>query len=359
MSKDFDPTSLPLPPTPDISAGQPSVSSTAESSEPPKEEATIPINEPSFEDALDKFFIFSEKVLNYSSNDLLQKLKSEDHNPLLTSLKSYKNAYNISEKTRRASIHKENFAKVYNECRPFFIKATNSQGFNSLKDFMDWLSGSTPKSSSIVIQISEKTKSKIMISAIARVCLRIRNDLDGYAKQALKQDDEDSAMQYRSDPAFQYLQVYVLHLMRLFYFCADITDRNALIGPKLSELESELGVESETEKNNQGGLNDLVHMAAGVAKKIGVKGIPDNFNANSNHLKEALSEMSKNPQVTETLKTLMSGIDFHNPQALSSAFSGIVEKLGKVPKPEAVQRAESANILTKEESLIKKVSDDN
>lgn len=346
--KEFDPTTLPLPPTPEIST-----SSSASESHQVVDEVSIPIVEKTFENSLDDFFILSEQILSYSNNELLNKLKTTDDNPLLTSLKAYCAAYNVSDKTRKTPLHKEKFTEIYMKCRPFFVKITGrGSGLGSLKIFTEWLSNS----SSLFIQLNEKSKSKIMISAIARTCVRIHSDIERDALQAQNAGDEDTAAQYRADPANHYLQHFVLHLFRIFYHCADNTDRNAMIGPKLREIEKDLHIESDENSSMGSGISDLVNMASGMVKQMGIKNIPDNFNINSKQFRHAIKDMTKNPQVNETLKSLVSGLDLKNPQSLSTTLSGLMEKMGTMPTtPEAVQKAEAVNLLSQEDGHIKKV----
>ena len=300
-------------------------------------------NPKKFTDVFDEFFIFAEKILAYvPSNDILGTAVGRmngESNSVQVALRGYKRVYNDCDETRNHEMHVQKMKEIYDKCRPFLL-ATKKSDETSVSSFITWLN----KKSALTMSLKEKSKNKILFSAIARKCCSIADAIEENADEAEKAGDMALAQQYLDDPVSLFPEKFILHLLRLFYFCADETDKRVIIAPKIKEMESMLGLSEDQTPSHGGaneGLNGLISMATKAAKAMGVKDIPDNIDINSKQFTDVLNTLTKSGALEGTLKNVFAGINMNDMSGIPAAISQVVNRMKEtgVAVPEGVQKA--------------------
>jgi len=279
-----------------------------------------------FTETLDHFFIFAEKVLQYDTTcDLKLTASKHQSNAVQSALNGYKAVYN---KTRDSKKHLEKFNEVYQKCRPQFLKQT------SLDNFMEWF-----ENSSFTILPQQKSRNKIHLTIIFRNCVRIAEHI---AREAEKHPDKESQM--LNDPAAVYPEHFMLYLFRLFYHCADDTDRHTIINPHIDELEKNLGLCKNEVPVVSDGLSDLFTAARDLAGDIGID-LPKNAPAVSGkQFKEMLGQFTKDENTKKALKGIFEGVNINDPKEIPNAIGKLLGKMQQNAKetPDAIKRANVA-----------------
>lgn len=280
----------------------------------------------SFTETLDNFILFAEKVLQYDTTGEL-KLTSlgSQSNAVQAGLSGYRGVYN---KTRSSSKHMEKFREVYLQCRPQFLKEI------PLDAFMEWF-----ENKGFTIMPQEKSRNKIHLTIIFRNCVRIAEHI---AAEAEKHPEKES--QLLNDPAAVYPEHFMLYLFRLFYHCADETDRQTMLIIRIEELETNLGLRKNEVPLVSDGLSDLFSAAREMAEGIGLN-IPKNTPAISGtQFKEVLTSFTKNEDTKKALKNVFDGVNINDPKEIPSAIGKLLNKMATTAQetPEAVKRANEA-----------------
>ena len=280
----------------------------------------------SFPETLDNFIVFAEKVLQYDTTGEL-KLTSlgNQSNAVQAGLNGYRAVYN---KTRTSPKHVEKFREVYVKCRSLFLKEL------PLDAFMEWF-----EKMGFTIMPQEKSRNKIHLTIIFRNCVRIAEHI---AAEAEKHPEKES--QLLNDPAAVYPEHFMLYLFRLFYHCADETDRQTMLVSRIEELETTLGLRKNEVPLVSDGLSDLFSAAREMAEGIGLK-IPKNTPAFSgSQFKEVLTQFTKNDDTKKALKGIFEGVNINDPKEIPGAIGKLLNKMQQTASepPEAVQRANNA-----------------
>lgn len=279
---------------------------------------------PSFTETMDHFLVLSEKVLQYDTSGELIIQNSGQANGIQVALNGYKVVYN---KTRDPPIkHIEKMKEVYMKCRPLFIKEV------SLDDFMEWFGDKT----SFIITPKEGSRNKLYLTSIFRNCSRIASHIAEEAKKNPAKSDE-----LFSNPAAVYPEYFTLYLLRMFYYCADPSDRETLISPRIKELEKILNLAEDEAPIISDGLSELMSMAGELAADMGIE-VPKNAKGfNGTQLKQALNEWTKNGDMKNTVKSFFEGVDLKNTRDLPGAISKVLGKMQETAQtvPEPVQRS--------------------
>lgn len=269
-----------------------------------------------FQEVFDHFLIFCEKTLQHNSKTELL-LKSRP-NIIYVSLDRYRKVYN---KTRESSGHLEKFREIYNKCRSKILN-------DELEEFMEWFREQTFK-----ITPTEKSKSVIHITVIFRNCCRMAEEI---LEKAERTKDDSSY----SDPAFLYPESFMLHLFRIFYHCADETDRTTIISKFVEKLESTLDV-TKGDAATGDGLNDLFSAAQNMARGIGLEMPKDTPSFSGKQFRDAIKSVTTDPQITETIKDVLSGVNLNDPSNIPTALSKLVERMNLNAKevPPGIQKS--------------------
>lgn len=290
----------------------------------PSESSTKGI--PSFNETMDQFLILAEKVLQYDTSGELIIRNSGQASGIQVALNGYKTIYN---RTRELPGHVNRMRDVYMKCRPLFIRDT------PLDDFMEWFG----EKSSFVISPQEKSRNKLYLTSIFRNCTRIASHIAEEAKR-----NPDKADELFSNPAAVYPEYFTLYLLRMFYHCADPSDRETLISPRIKELEKILNLAQDEAPIIDDSLSELMSMAGDIASEMGIE-VPKNARGfNGSQLKKALSEWTKNSDMRNTVKSFFAGVDLKNTRDLPGAISKVLGKMQETAQtiPEPVQRSLTA-----------------
>jgi hypothetical protein len=279
-----------------------------------------------FNDALDNFIVFAEKILQYdTAGEMKLSSLGSRSNAIQTGLMGYRNVYN---KTRESLKHVEKFREVYDKCRPQFLRDL------PLDDFMDWF-----EKTGFTIMPQPNSRNKFHLTIIYRNCVRIATRIDEEAEKFPEKKGD-----LLNDPAAVYPEHFMLYLFRIFYHCADETDRQTIINPQIDELEIALGLKKNEVPELGDGVFDIISAAKDVAKDIGIN-IPKNAQIPSGaQFKQALSQITKDKNTRETLKSVFDGVDINDPKNMPSAIGRLLSKMTEAAQetPDAVKRANEA-----------------
>lgn len=282
----------------------------------------------SFTEALDTFIVFAEKILHYDTNGALgiSSLGSKS-NAIQTGLNGYRKVYN---QTRQNPIkHIEKFKEVYDKCRILFVKET------CLDEFMDWF-----EKQAFTVVPTPNSRNKICLTIIFRNCIRIAENISAESEKYPQRAEE-----LLSDPAATYPEHFMLYLFRIFYHCADETDRQTMIIPQIEELEKALGLRQNEVPPVSDSLSEVLDFAREAIDDLdlGFK-MPNAKLPKGMSWQQAMGQIKNNPSIKPALKDVFSGVDLNNPQNLPGALSKLLGKMTETASevPEAVKRANEA-----------------
>lgn len=276
---------------------------------------------PKFSDAMDSFLIFAETVLSYSPQGF-KKVDENSRNKFKIHLGYYKVIFN---KMRESKMHQKLFTEVYRECRPLMIK------FPDMEEFMTAFINKT-----FIIKPSERSDSKIYLTAIFRYCNRVAEELDDqYEKGNVGAHDDAASM---------FPESFMLHLFRLFSFCADETDKKELIAPRIELLEQSLGLRPhEVPSTGGSGFDKIFHFTKNMAKEFGVE-IPEGMdNTSMAQIEKTLTQLTKNEQLKDSVKKIIGNTDYRDPSKIQDMISNLAKMMGdtaKNPPPELLKAME-------------------
>lgn len=257
-----------------------------------------------FQDVLDSFLIFSEKVLSYS-HDGVKKVSENSSNKLKICLGYYKDVFN---KTRTKKIHLTLFEEVYKKCRPLML------AYPDIQEFMGKFMNET-----IVIKINKESNSRIYLSAIFRYCTKIAQEIDKKYQDKLEHDAIN-------DPASAYPESFMLHLFRLFSFCADETDKNQLLNPKVEQLERSLNLKpNEAPSAGGSGFDSILHFSKKIAKEFGLNMPPQIDTMATSDVEGMINNLMKNEQLKGSVKEALGNIDYSDPSKLQDVFTNLAK----------------------------------
>lgn len=284
-----------------------------------------------FTDALDNLIVFAEKILHYdTSGGLSISSLGNKSNAVQTGLTGYRSIYN---KTRTNPIkHIEKFKEVYNQCRSQFIREI------SLDDFMEWF-----QNKGFTITPQPNSRNKFCLTIIFRNCVRIAQNI---AEEADRVSPE-KAEELFNDPAAVYPEHFMLYLFRVFYHCADETDRQTMIISRIEELEKALGLRKDETPPVSGDLMDVLNYASSEFAELGIKmpKLPSNAKMPPGmSLKQLMTEAKKSGKAKEAFKEMFDGVDLTNPKHIPGVVNKLMTKMGEnaTEIPEAVKRANEA-----------------
>jgi hypothetical protein len=282
----------------------------------------------SFTDALDSFIVFAEKILHYSSTGELNLLSmGNKSNAIQSGLSGYRGVYN---KTRTSPKHVEKFKEVYDQCRTQFLKEV------SLDEFMEWFD---KKGFTVTPQVN--SRNKIHLTIIFRNCIRIAENI-----AAESEKHPEKAEEILNDPAAVYPEHFMLYLFRIFYHCADETDRQTMINPQIEKLETTLGLRQNELPPVSESLTDMLSYAKETLDELdlGFK-MPSSANIPKGmNMKQILDQAKTNPEAKKFLKDAFQGVNFNDPKNLPNAIGKLLGKMTDNANsvPEAVKRANEA-----------------
>lgn len=273
----------------------------------------------SFTETFDKLFELAENVLKYNTNGELSLLTQAS--AIQVGLNKYKLVYEQTKEN--PAKHIEKFKEVYSKCRPQLIKSKD------LDSFMLWF-----KDSSLLIQPGEKAQSKIYLTVIFRNCCRI-------AENIAEQVDKDPSKAYLSnDPAAVYPEYFMLYLFRLFSHAADQVDRDAILIPKITQLEVTLGLKKDQSPVMSDGLSDLFSAVGDIAKDMGIS-LPNGGQGLSAPDFQQMLGSLKNPETKNQMKEMFKGVNLKDAKDLPKLFERLMGKMSETATqvPEPVQRS--------------------
>lgn len=305
----------------------------------PQHEPTLSEDEtkgiPTFTETMDNFLILAEKVLQYDTSGELVVQTSGQASGIQVALNGYRMIYN---KTRDLPGHVNRMREVYTKCRSLFLRDVN------LDDFMEWFGEKT----SFIIAPKEGSRNKLYLTSIFRNCTRIASHIAEEAKRSPTKADD-----LFSNPAAVYPEYFTLYLFRMFHHCAEPSDRETLISPRIKELEKILNLAQDEAPIISDGLSELMSMAGELASDMGID-VPKNAKGfNGTQLKQVMSEWSKNGDMKNTVKSFFDGVDLKNTKDLPGAISKVLDKMQETAKavPEPVQRSLNATAESEGYSL--------
>lgn len=279
-----------------------------------------------FQEIFDGFLNFAEKVLQYdTTGEFKLSVTGSQSNAVQAALVGYREVY---AKTRTSDKHLEKFREIYQNCRPFFLKDI------ALDEFMDWF-----ESTSFSIIPTEKSRRKIYLTVIFRNCVRIASRL---ADEAARFPEKEE--QLLSDPASVFPEQFMLYLFRIFYYCADETDRQTMINSRIQELEKTLNLGENENPVSTDGLLDIMSAAREMAEDIGISMPKEAPKISSNQFKEVLGQFTKNDELKKGLKGAFEGININDPKEIPNVIGRLLNKMSQAATtpPEAVQKSLNA-----------------
>lgn len=282
----------------------------------------------SFIEALDNLIVFAEKILHYdTTGGLSVSSLGSKSNAIQTGLNGYRVIYN---KTRQSTKHVEKFKEVYDRCRIQFLKEI------PLDDFMEWFG-----KQGFTITPLPNSRNKICLTIIFRNCVRIAENIAAESEKYPQKAEE-----ILNDPAAVYPEHFMLHIFRIFYHCADETDRQTMILPQIEELERALGLRQNEVPQVSDSLTDALEYARETLDEldIGFK-LPKNSKLPKGmNMKQALDQAKNNPDAKKFLKDAFQGVNLNDPKNLPNAIGKLLGKMTENAStvPEAVQRANEA-----------------
>jgi hypothetical protein len=284
-----------------------------------------------FTDALDNLIVFAEKILHYDTSGGLS-ISSLGHqsNAIQTGLTGYRNIYN---KTRTNPVkHIEKFKEVYDQCRSQFIREI------SLDDFMEWF-----QSKGFTITPQPNSRNKFCLTIIFRNCVRVAQNIASESDRA----SPEKAEELLNDPAAVYPEHFMLYLFRVFYHCADETDRQTMLIPRIEELEKSLGLRKDESPPVSGDLMDVMNYANEELAELGIKmpKLPSNAKLPPGmSLKQLMAEAKKSGKAKDAFKEIFDGVDLTNAKHIPGVVNKLMTKMSENANevPDAVKRANEA-----------------
>lgn len=260
-----------------------------------------------FQTVFDNFLIFAEKVLKHDiSGDLVLDSGSVQCNAIQAQFNRYKALYN---KTRTDEGHINLLKRIYNNCRNALLR-------NDLDKFMDWFSNQR-------FEIVASKRAQIRLTVIFRNCIRIAESID----------EEDAE---KDNPAGTYPESFMLHLLRLFMFCADETDKNTFLKKYISELEDTLGLNEGEVPLTSDGFKEVYSAIVNLARESGVD-IPDNVKLSGRKISKMLTEITKHEGTKNSVKEIFKDVDIKNgklgPATLTKIMERMAENAKSMPDP--------------------------
>jgi hypothetical protein len=260
----------------------------------------------------------------------------------LICMNRYINIYNNMDPQE----HFRYFETIYNRKR--------SEILNCLKDDR-WI-----RNGNIVIQFGEGIKStreieekrkqvRIMLSDIFLIAC----DLQSQAEKALDGIDEKFVQEAGGKDLIR-PNILLLHLMRIFYYLNDGTDKNQL-GEIVTQLENDLGVTKKTVGDEiwksqlsngsgnaaTGGLSGLFTMATNMMEKMGYKPPPGMKPPSENEINNVISTVFNN----ETTQNAIQGM-FSSLQGCTDFGSAVQEVVKNVTDPKTMEAIQGSVIQT-------------
>jgi Asp-tRNA(Asn)/Glu-tRNA(Gln) amidotransferase C subunit len=279
-----------------------------------------------FQDTFDNFLNFAEKVLQYdTTGEFKLSVTGSQSNGVQVALNGYREVFN---NTRNSAKHLDKFREVYQKCRPYFLKGL------SLDEFMEWFSDS-----SFVIAPTDKSRRKIYLTIIFRNCVRIASRV---ADEVTRHPEKEEEL--LNNPAAVYPEQFMLYLFRMFYHCADETDRQTMINKYISELEKTLNLGQNENPVSTDGLSEIMSAAREMAAGIGIDMPKESPKISSSQFKEVLRQFTKNDELKKGLKSAFEGININDPKEIPNAIGRLLNKMSQAAStpPEAVQRSMNA-----------------
>lgn len=282
---------------------------------------------PTFVEVFDEFLIFAEKVLKYGPTGEVFVPTNNKNNALQVALRGYKTVYG---KTRESDKHRLKFAEIYEVCREQLIKA------DEIGDFMSWFE----KKSSFVITPSPDSRAKIHLTGIFRGCCRISSHMDELAEK-----EPEKAEQYYNNPASAYPEQFMLHLLRLFSFCCDETDKNGLIRQHIEALEDQLDLEADEVPESTDLMSGFTSLASEIASGAGIPLPKEGLHGFD--FRKALNMFNKDDKAKSDIQSKLKELDLSkmkNPEDVGQVFTSLLSKMSENSRqmPEAVQRSMNA-----------------
>lgn len=281
-------------------------------------ESTVQETIPTFVETMDSFLLLAEKTFQYDSNGELS-VGTGQNSGMKVAFNGYRTIYN---KTRTPPTkHIEKMTEVYQKCRSKLLSS------ESMEEFMFWFNDE----SSFVIVPTATSKNKLYLTSIFRACSKIAMAVADEARRDPSRVDE-----ILNTPAAIYPEQFMLLLLRMFYHCADPSDKETLVQPKILELQEMLGVSGSEAPSSNDGLNDIMAMAGDIASSMGM---PKEKMAaiDTAAIRKTMNEWAQNDIMKETVKNFFSGVDLKNPQDLpnviSKVFAKMQENIDTVPEP--------------------------
>lgn len=273
-----------------------------------------------FTETMDSFLILAEKIFQYDVSGKMLMKSSGQNNGMKTAFLGYKAIYNRTRSPPKK--HMEKMAEVYAKCRTVLMKD------EPIDEFMLWFHDNT----SFVISPTATSKNKLYLTSIFRNCSRIAMCIAEEAKK-----NPDKANDLLNDPAAVYPEQFTLYLLRMFYHCAEASDKNTIIKPKIEQLESMLSLDKNETPSTSDGISDIFSVAADIASGIGLN-IPNEMkDIDKDQFKQIINEFSSNDDMKNTIKSFFSGVDIKNandlPGAITKVFSKMQETADTVPEP--------------------------
>lgn len=267
-----------------------------------------------FAEAMDSFLIFAERVLSYAPSGV-KKVNDNSSNKLKIALGYYKNVFN---KTRESKKHVKLFSEIYKACRGLMMEYPEIDQFMS--QFMNKI---------FVVKISENSDSKIYLSAIFRYCTRIASEADDRYEKGV-----EGALE---DPAMTYPESFMLHLFRLFMFCASESDKTELLVPKIEILEKSLNLRpNEVPQTGGSGFEKLIQFSTNLAREIGMD-VPNINDASIPEIENMMSRLTSDKKMKDMVKKVIGNVNYKDPSKLQDVFFNLASMLNetaKNPSPE-------------------------
>lgn len=239
----------------------------------------------------------------------------------LAALTKYKVIYN---KDPSLPGHLHRMQKVYEECKPFLEKG-------ELDDFMVWMN----EKPWIVVEPTKDSKAKIYLTVAFRRSCQIAKDLDKKASEAASPEEKEKIL---DKPGLVYPEQFVLHLLRVFMFCANENDQTKFLEPLITELEENLGLSkgeaSEFVSDDFGGIFSQI---GNFTKQMGLD--MGNQMPNEKQMKDLLNQFNTNPEAQGTFKDVLGSLDFNNPETITNSITKIMDRMKQPTVPEPVQKS--------------------
>lgn len=273
-----------------------------------------------FPELFEQFLVFCEQILKYHvSGDLILNPKEKHPNKLQVGLKRYQR---IFAETRDSKKHIDKFKEVYLKCRPMLIEMT-------LDQFMLRF-----QKESLILSIEEGSQTKIYLTVFFNKCCKIAKHVDEESRKSLTPD------LYLEDPASAYPEMFMLHLYRLFTFCASEEDVRKYLQPKIEELEETLDVKKDEVPTFSTGMNEFYGAFQNLADKVGLK-IPQNGKLTDHQFMQTMNQAMNDPKMIDSLRGMFGGMDLNDPKTV---YESIMKALGEMQKnaqmmPEGVQKS--------------------